>query len=380
MADATASTRIGVIMAGGVGERFWPISRPDRPKQLLPLGPSDRTLLEDTVYRLGDLIPRDRLVICTSRTLREPILQAGLSVADDRVIAEPARRNTMGAVAWATAWAMGGQGLAPERTIFAIIPADQHVGDVETFRQNVRTALAAAERLDALVTIGIEPGRPETGYGYIEMGDEPIELPGQEPAAERLYPVIRFREKPDADTAVKFYRSGLFLWNGGMFFWRGSTFLAELDEAAPEIARVIREMAAAMADGDAGHAEELFAELPDTSVDYALMERSRNVVVVRAGFPWDDLGAWDAWRRVAPRDEEGNATYGDPLLIDCRDCAVYEDAVRAGMHVAVIGMDGVIVAATPDGVLVAPVDRAQQVRDVAQMLKNEDARTGGSDE
>ncbi|MFW5866838.1 MAG: mannose-1-phosphate guanylyltransferase [Armatimonadota bacterium] len=372
------TTRIGVIMAGGVGERFWPVSRPERPKQLLPLGPSSRTLLEDTIHRLGDLVDRDRLMVVTSRALRAPIVATGIPLDDEQVVGEPMKRNTLGAVAWATAQALGHSGLSPEDVTLAIIPADQYVGDVAAFRADLGTAIAAAEQLDALVTIGITPTRPETGYGYIEVEDESIEVSGVPHAKEKLRPVVRFREKPNAETAEEFFASGRFLWNGGMFLWRVSVFMAELEHANPEIAETVRRMTAAVAEGDDAEAERLFAELPNLSIDYALLEHARRVVVVRAGFPWDDVGAWDAWRRVADCDERGNATQGRPLLIDCKDCSVFNEPGQDEMFVAVVGMERVIVAVTDDGLLVAPLERAQQVREVVRRQK--ERNTGGGSE
>jgi len=376
MGDAK-STRIGVIMAGGVGERFWPVSRPDRPKQLLPLGPSSRTLLEDTVYRLGGLIERDRKTVVTSRALRDPVAASGIPLEPEQIIAEPMKRNTMGAVAWITAHVLGRMGLSADEATLAIIPADQYVGDVETFRADLGTALAAAEQLDALVTIGITPTRPETGYGYIEVADGQVDAPNVPGAEHKLRSVERFREKPNYETAQEFFASGRYLWNGGMFLWRVSTFMRELEHADPEIAELIGRMASALADGDDAEAERLFGDLPNLSVDYALMEHARRVLVVRAGFPWDDVGAWDAWRRVTECDSIGNATHGRPLLIDCKDCSVYNEPGQDDMFVAVIGMERVIVAVTHDGLLVAPLDRAQEVREVVRELARGRSDGGG---
>lgn len=375
MRDDMAEGRIGVIMAGGIGERFWPVSRPDRPKQLLPLGPGHRTLLEDTVHRLDGVIADELMLIVTGRPLRQPIIDSPVSLPQAQVIAEPARRNTMGAVAWASAWAMGRLG-CDEECVLAFIPADQFVGDLESFRTAIELALCAAERHDALVTVGLRPTRPETGYGYIEV-DEDRPLPLDGPGAEdRLWAVTRFREKPNAETAEDFFRSGQFWWNGGMFFWRLSTFFAELERADEKLAELIRGMAGALAGGDEAGAEELFGELPAISVDYALLEHARNVAVVRGDFPWDDLGSWDAWWRVGDRDERGNATHGGPLLIDCADCAVYG---QLEVPVAVVGMDGVVVVAGEDGVLVTPVERAQQVRDVVRELRERGGGRGESE-
>ncbi len=382
MPSSADSTRIAVIMAGGVGERFWPISKPDRPKQLLPLGPGGRTLLADTVRRLFGLVRDEHMLVVTGRELREPIITSDMPVIPDQVIAEPAKRNTMGAIAWATAWVLGRMGVPAERATLAVIPADQHVGDVHSFREDVALAMAAAEELDALVTIGIPPTRPETGYGYIEMSHQPVRLADGSGGDGRLRAVARFREKPDFRAAAEFLRSGHFLWNGGMFFWRVSAFLSELERANAPVAEATRRIADALAGDDDAEAERLFAELPDISVDYALMERSERVMVVRAGFPWDDLGAWDAWQRVETGDEAGNVTLGDALMIDCRGCAVYTEAGER-RRVAVMGLDGVVVAVGEDGILVAPLSRAQQVREVVSRVREqsepEDAGDGGSE-
>jgi len=378
MPSSADTTRIAVIMAGGAGERFWPISRPDRPKQLLPLGPGGRTLLADTVHRLSGVVADDRLLIATGRALREPIVASGVGVAAEQVIAEPARRNTMGVVAWAAAWVMGRLGLAAEDTTLAIVPADQHVGDVDSFREDVALAMAAAEELDALVTIGIPPTRPETGYGYIEVSHEPVRLSDGSGGDGRLRAVARFREKPDFRAAAEFLRSGHFLWNSGMFFWRVSAFLSELERANAPVAEATRRIADALAGDDDAEAERLFEELPDISVDYALMERAERVMVVRAGFPWDDLGAWDAWQRVEAGDEAGNVTLGDALMIDCRGCAVYNEAGE-GRRVAVVGLDGVVVAVGEDGILVAPLSRAQQVREVVSRVREQREGSGAGD-
>jgi len=377
-----ASTRIAVIMAGGMGERFWPISRPDRPKQLLPLAAGGRTLLADTVRRLYGLVSDEHMLVVTGRGLREPIIASDMPVIPEQVVAEPARRNTLGAVAWAVAWVLGRLGVPADEAVLAIIPADQHVGDLDAFDEDIKLALGAAEENDALVTIGIPPTRPETGYGYIELAPQGLRLADGSGGGGKLRSVARFREKPDFNTAAEFVRSGHFLWNAGMFFWRISVFLAELQRVSPPIAATIRSIAEALAEGDDDGAAERFGELPTISIDYALMERAERVLVVRAGFPWDDLGAWDAWLRVQTGDETGNVAQGDALLVDCRECAVYND-LGERLPVAVVGLDGVVVAVGEDGILVAPLSRAQEVREVALEMRRraeEQADHGGGGE
>ena len=377
-----ASTRIAVIMAGGMGERFWPISRPDRPKQLLPLAAGGRTLLADTVRRLYGLVSDEHMLVVTGRGLREPIIASNMPVVPEQVVAEPARRNTLGAVAWAVAWVLGRLGLPEDEAVLAIIPADQHVGDLDAFDEDIKLALAAAEQHDALVTIGIPPTRPETGYGYIELAPQGLRL-ADGSGGGKLRTVARFCEKPDFKTAVEFLRTGRHLWNAGMFFWRISVFFAELERVAPPIAGTIRGIAEALAQGDNAEAERRFGELPTISIDYALMERAQRVLVVRAGFPWDDLGAWDAWQRVQTGDEAGNVVHGDALLVDCRECAVYNERGE-DLPVAVVGLDGVVVAVGSEGILVAPLSRAQEVREVALDMRRraseeEDFCGGGED-
>ncbi len=371
MSGSVETRRIAVIMAGGVGERFWPISRPERPKQLLPLGPGGRTLLADTVRRIHGLVDDNRILVVTGRELRPAIVDSDMPVFPELVIAEPARRNTMGAIIWAAAWVLGRMGVPAERAMMAVIPADHYIGDTDSFRDDVRLAMNAAEELDALITVGIPPTRPETGYGYIEMASASVRLSDGAGSDGRLRPVVRFREKPDFETAADFLRSGRFLWNSGMFFWRVSTFLAELEQADREMAETTCAIADALAEGDTDRAGRLFEPLPEISVDYALMEHARHVMVVRAGFPWDDLGTWDAWRRVEAGDEAGNVVHGDPLLIDCRGCAVYNEAGQSKLPVAVVGMDGVVVAVGHNGILVTPLSRAQQVREVALRVRGQ---------
>lgn len=379
MSGRVETRRIAVIMAGGVGERFWPISRPERPKQLLPLGPDGRTLLADTVRRIHGLVDDNRILVVTGRELRRAIVDSDMPVFPELVIAEPARRNTMGAIIWAVAWVLGRMGVPAERAMMAVIPADHYIGDTDLFRDDVRLAMKAAEELDALITVGIPPTRPETGYGYIEMDSASVRLSDGSGADGRLRPVVRFREKPDFETAADFLRAGHFLWNSGMFFWRVSTFLAELEQVARGMAEVTCAIADALAEGDTDRAEQLFATLPEISVDYALMERARHVMVVRAAFPWDDLGTWDAWRRVRAGDEAGNVVHGDPLLIDCRGCAVYNEAGQNKLPVVVVGMDGVVVAVGDHGILVTPLSRAQQVREVALRVRQQAPSPGTKD-
>lgn len=357
-------------MAGGSGERFWPLSRRKRPKQLLKLTRDDRTLLEEAVERMLPLIPEERLFIATSELLRDAICEARL-VPPENVLAEPCKRNTAGCLAFVSAHCLHRYGEKADTLSLAITTADHYIGDANRFRQAMVTALKAVETESVLAIVGIPPTRPETGFGYIEISETAMERAEMcnEAAA---FPVDRFREKPNRETAEDFIATGRFFWNSGMFFWRLSTFLSELGQARPELVQAIRKMATALDKHDDVSVQKIFEGLEDVSIDYALMERARNVVMVRADFPWDDIGSWDALDRTRPKDEQGNVVTGDPILIDARECVVFNEP-GDGMAVGVVGVEGLAVVVSSDGVLVIPKDRAQDVRQVVAELKKRGA-------
>jgi mannose-1-phosphate guanylyltransferase len=387
--------RIAVIMAGGSGERFWPLSRQARPKQLLRLTSPDRTMLEESIGRIAPLVPPGRIYVATSRALVAPIRQAGVAVPEENVIGEPCKRNTAGALVYAAAQVLARHGEEnAARISMAVLTADHQIDGVDGFRATAEAALAAAEQEGALVTIGIPPSRPETGYGYIETPEgadagsvtdsasqssiqvrRPSEPSRPQSAIEfpPVFPVARFREKPDLAAAREGIATGRFYWNSGMFFWRLDRFLAELERSAPAHAAAARAMAAAIRAGGEAEVNRIFESLEDISIDYALMEKARNVKVVRAAFGWDDVGAWDALDRAWAHDAAGNVTAGDPVLIDTRDSIVYNEPGAAKMAVAVIGVEGLAVVVSPDGVLVVPKERAQDVKKAVAELKKRGA-------
>jgi len=366
------NTRVAVIMAGGSGERFWPLSRRHMPKQLLQLTDPERTLLQEAVNRVAPAFPLDHVYVQTTPHLTRAIRAAGLGMPEENVLAEPCKRNTAGCLVYAAAELMSRLGKDASEVTMAVVTADHMIGEAGRFGAAVDTAMAAAEQEEALVTIGILPTRPETGYGYIEIGAdaEPIPMGKDQPAVFR---VTRFREKPDTETAKAFCESGRFLWNSGMFFWTLSTFLSGLDKAAPAHAGAVREMADAMTADDRERVNALFEGLEDISIDYALLERAERVLVVRGDFPWDDIGAWDALDRSMPHDPDGNVNVGDAILLDTRRCVVYNAAGAPNMAVGVIGCEDLIVVTCDDGVLVAPRSRAQDVKRIVAELKERGA-------
>lgn len=362
-AKRTGGRRVAVIMAGGSGERFWPLSREKRPKQLLRLTSERETLLEEAVRRIEPLIPADHVYIATSRILRDPIRRADLGIPAENVLAEPMKRNTAGCLVWVAATLRAR--FPGEDVTLAILTADHQIGTPAQFRSCVRRAMDTAAQQDALVTIGIRPTRPETGYGYIEAPPR-----GGTRTARR---VAGFREKPNRELAEEFVDSGQHYWNSGMFFWRLSTFESEFDAASPEHGEALRSIADALGRNKPRLAEKAFAALPDISIDFALMEHARQVLMVEGRFPWDDVGAWDALERTRPTGAEGNVAEGDPVLINTRDSIVLNDTGGA-MAVGVVGAEHLVVIVTKDAVLVAPKHAAQDVRLVARELKRRKAR------
>jgi len=363
--------RVAVVMAGGSGERFWPLSRRTRPKQLLKLTSHDQTMLDEAVARMAPLVPAEHIYVITGEHLVGPIKASGLAIPAENILAEPAKRNTAGALAYTAAALLARYGGDGSRISLAVTTADHDIREPDVFRRTVDAAMAAAEQEEALVTLGIVPTRPETGYGYIQIDRDSTSKIRN---AVAVTPVRAFHEKPSRERAEDFIAEGNYYWNSGMFFWRISTFLSELEQARPALAESVRKMAAAMAAKDDTTVRAEFDALEDISIDYALMEHAKRVAMARAEFPWDDVGAWTALDRSYAKDENGNVAVGDPVLSDVSDCIVYNDAGGDAMAVGVVGMNNVIVVVTHDAVLVLPKDRAQDVRHAVQELKKRNAK------
>lgn len=365
-------TRVAVIMAGGSGERFWPLSRAAHPKQLLRLTDPDKTMLHEAVDRLAPMIPPERIFVVTGGHLVDAIRAGHVGIPDTNVVAEPCKRNTAGCLVYAAAVVQQRLGLKPEELSMAVVTADHQIGDADRFRETVDAALSVAEEQGALTTHGIVPTRPETGYGYIQASS--FDAPLAETNGVSVLPVAAFHEKPDRDTAQKFLDAGNYFWNSGMFFWRLDSFWSELDAAQPAMAETGRAIEAALRAGDQAKADTLFEGLESVSIDYALMEKAAHVAVARADYAWDDVGAWPALDRTRKQDAAGNVLQGDPVVVDSTNCIVYNDAGAEKMAVGVVGMDDAIVVVSGDAVLVIKKDRAQDVRAVVEELKRRNAK------
>lgn len=323
-------------MAGGTGTRLYPASRSDRPKQFLRLG-DDASLLRRTVERVGFA---DETFVCTSEahaeTVREHVPNVG-------VFTEPAPADTGPALVYAAHRVREQVG----ECVLLCLPSDHRVSG--PFAETARTAVETAVETNGLVTMGVEPSRPATGYGYIE----PKTTDGAYSAVEQ------FREKPDSETAERFVEGG-FYWNAGVFAWTPSALLREARESP------LAPLVAALEDGDP---ERGFDEIEPVSIDYAILERADEVYVVPASFEWDDLGSWDALARILDPDENGNAVLGDVLTVDAAENVLASD----DKHISAVGVENLVIAAYDDRVLVVPKDDAQRVREVVAALRERDA-------
>jgi mannose-1-phosphate guanylyltransferase len=347
--------RFVLILAGGRGERFWPWSRPGRPKQLLPLARGGRSLLGATVERAARVVSRERIAILTSRDLVAAVRR---ECPGTRVLGEPVGRNTAAAIGAAAALF---RAEAPEAA-FAVLPADHAIDDEAAFAADLGRAFEAAERQPVLLTFGIRPTHPETNFGYIHRGTR---------VADRLHRVARFTEKPARADAEAWIATGEYAWNAGIFVWRARAFLDALRASRPALAAPLE--ALRWDGGDAGFEAALDAVFPgleSISVDYAVMERAPNVLVLEAAFDWDDLGSWSAWARRQPHDADGNVLFGDAVALDCAGCVVVGDGGTA----AAMGLRDMVVVHVEGSTLCCRIDASDQVRRVTEAVR---AKGGG---
>jgi len=340
----------GLILAGGRGTRFWPRSRRANAKQVLKFF-GDRSLIQQTVDRLRPVLPPERIWILTNEHLRAQIVKQLPEVPKKQILAEPAQRNTAPAIGLAAHILAS----IDPNAVMGVFPADHVISKPREYIKLLRPAFRAA-REGKIVVLGIEPRWPETGYGYIEMAN----VEG---------PVTSFREKPDAATAEQFLKAGNFYWNAGMFFWKASVLLGELRKYLPKTATLIAGLPPFSSRHFAARMVQVFPRCENISIDYAVLERAKNVVGIPAGdVGWNDVGSWNAVYELQPRDARGNAVRGDALLLDSG--GNYVDAAKSKL-IALLGVHDLIVVDTPDALLIADRSRAQQVGDLVKQLEKE---------
>jgi mannose-1-phosphate guanylyltransferase/mannose-6-phosphate isomerase len=345
-----------VLLSGGVGSRLWPVSRETHPKQFLPLA-GELSMLQETLQRTSGLEESPPLVVCNEEhrfMVAEQLRQVDIKAS--ALILEPQGRNTAPAVALAALQAL----TTDPESLLLVLPADHLIQDVVAFSNAVSKAVPLAQQ-GRLVTFGVVPSSPETGYGYIKCGAS---------IASDLYDLERFVEKPDAATAQAYLDSGNYLWNSGMFLLRAATYLEQLGEFAPDILACSREaMAGASIDLDfVRPAADAFARSPSDSIDYAVMEKTTVGAVVSLDCGWSDVGAWSALWDVAERDAQGNVCKGDIILDDCSDSYFRSDS----RLVAATGVANLVVVETADAILVADRNKVQDVKRIVNRLKAQD--------
>jgi mannose-1-phosphate guanylyltransferase len=308
-------------------------------------------MLEETVQRVEQVFGIENVFIITSKHLVDPIRDEVPELAA-HVLAEPDKRNTAGAILWGMS--IVSALLDDENLTFGVFPSDHLIRPAEEFESTISEGLEFAEKEGRLVTVGIAPTRPETGYGYIEKGKA---------VNGNCSLVARFIEKPEASVAEKLIATKKVFWNGGIFFWSLPVFLQEMEKASPEHARAFKEIVAAVKTGRTVVAEIAFSELPNISIDNALLEKSGRVGLVEATFQWDDIGAWDALERFLETDPDGNAIHGEAFALESAGCVIHNS--NPNQVVKILGVEDLVIVATAEAILVCPKGRAQDVKKLA---------------
>ena len=336
-----------LILAGGSGTRFWPLSRRLQPKQLLSFG-SETSLLQATVARVESMVDSESVWVCTTSDLADQVREQLPRIPGRNILEEPVGRNTALAIGWSVA-----QLPAKARDdVVVVLPADHQVADVEAFQQALGMAAEAAADDDLILTLGVLPTRAETGYGYLETGDRLAE-------ATSIRRVIRFTEKPDAETARRFIASGNYLWNAGIFVFRGGVLLERLKLHQPEMASGLEAIARRPE-----RLAEIYSRLPAVSIDHGVMEKLDDLATVPLDCGWTDLGSWEAlWEYLG--GDDGNVTSGDVIAVETKDSLV----MSTDGLVATVGVEGLVIVKTGDSVLVVPKARSQEVRRIVERLR-----------
>lgn len=367
--------RTAIIMAGGSGERFWPLSRKNKPKQLLPLGNSERSMIYEAVDRIKSVIDPNDVYVITGEHLVLPIRDELDIIPAENIIPEPHKRNTAPAIALACSFIIAKysrQGIPKQEISTAILTADHIMQPIEGFLKTVNTAMEFVEYDEVISTIGIPPTRPETGYGYLKISNK---LKEEDP---KIYELDTFKEKPDLETAKKYLEDGNYLWNSGMFFWRLDTFCEQISKHLPDVGNKIEEMSKLIEEGELTEIlnirletiADIFEIMPNISIDFGLMEKADRIVATKANFNWDDIGDLCSVERTKSSDDDGNIILGNSLQIDSKNTIFINDSKKKIL--AGIGLDDLVIAVTSDAVLVSKKSDVQNVKRIVNMLKEND--------
>lgn len=347
-----------IVMAGGIGTRFWPLSRKKSPKQFLPII-SEATMIEETVTRLLPLIPAQNINTIANSEQSQTIKSLFPEIPEDNFLVEPQGKNTAPSLLLATAKIFH---LNPE-AVCAALPADHLIADGALFLKKLEAGAEAASKDDSLITFGIPPTFPSTGYGYIQFAQEDP----QQIQEENFYSVQKFKEKPDYEQAKAFCNAGNYFWNSGMFLWKAEFFAQKLEQYAPDWFFYWKKICGALEDDDERQIGLIFEEIPSTSIDYALMEKAKGVLMCEGNFGWSDVGAWSSLADIWTKDQNRNAVRGEAILLDSEECLVY----NPDKLTALVGVKDIIIVDTPDALLICRKDQDQKVKDVVGKLKKE---------
>ena len=339
-----------VVLAGGQGTRFWPVSRSSKPKQFLSITGSGDSLIQATVKRLEPLASREDMLVISNHKHQALVEEHIPSV---NIIAEPQGRNTAASIGLGAIW------LEKYRpgSVMAVFPADHHIENDELFRDKIRQAAEIAMSSDVLVTLGIAPTFPNTGYGYIRRGTQ---------ISKGAYKVTRFFEKPNLERARQYLEQGDYYWNGGIFVWRPEVVLAGIKDHMPQLWAGLEKIKGALGTKTEGAViAEVFSQLEGISIDFGLLEHAKNCVVVEAGgLGWNDVGSWDAWAEHFKADKNGNLLHGEAIALDSKNAVVYSN----DRLIAVLGCSDLVVIDSKDALLVCPRDRVQDIKEIVNHL------------
>ena len=341
-----------VIMAGGVGSRFWPMSTAERPKQFIDVLGTGKTLLQLTVERFGDLVAPENIWVVTNKHYADIVKQQLPDIPVGNILCEPCRRNTAPCIAYVS-WRIKSKN--PKANI-VVTPSDHVVMNVQEFQRVIKDCMAFTADSDAIVTLGMKPTRPETGYGYIQA-----DLSASSLLNKGIFRVDSFREKPDLDTAKQYIKKNNYFWNAGIFIWNVSTIVNAFRVYQPNLSKVFESMVSVYGtEQEQQVVDEKFPQCENISVDYAIMEKAEEIFVCPADFGWSDLGTWGSLQQQSHRDLYGNACIGDNItLIESRDCIVHTTQEK---KVVVQGLEGYIVAERNDTLLICKLSEEQRIK------------------
>lgn len=345
-----------LIMAGGSGTRLWPRSRKKKPKQLLDIV-SSRTMIQETVDRLDDLVDHDRIIVVVGESYAREIDKQLALVPTENILTEPEGKNTAPCIGLAAVHIRARE----KNALMLVLPSDHLIKNATRFRKTLKAAAAVAQKAKTLVTIGIEPTFPETGYGYIRIGKKIETVRGED-----VHKVVAFTEKPTQAVAKKFLKSGDYMWNSGMFVWPAETILDQIKKHLPDLHKGLMKIGASLGkDGEKKVLDKVYRSLEAESIDFGVMEKAEDVMLLKGNFGWNDIGSWAAMEQLWPKDKNGNFLDAEVISIESSGNIIHSTKKL----VAVIGLTDIVIIETEDALLVCAKDRAPDVRRAVEELK-----------